>query len=72
MWFKGNFSYYPEEDIHKMTNYASLWVSIYVKRHHDDHSNSYKKKSLIGAVLHFRGLFLCCHGRKYRGMMEEG
>ena len=40
-----------------------------MKKHHD-HSNSYKRKHLIGAGLQFRSLVHCHHGREYGGEHE--
>ena len=45
-------------------------VSIAVKRHYD-HSNSYKRKHLIGAGLHFSGLDHYHHGRKPGEMQAD-
>ena len=44
-------------------------VSIAMKRHHG-HSNSYKRKHLIGTGLQFRGLVHYCHGRKQGGIID--
>ena len=54
-----------------MKSYCLSQCSIAVKRHHHDHSNSYKGKHLIGTVLWFRGLVHCHHGRKHHGMQAD-
>lgn len=36
-----------------------------------DHSNSYKRKHLIGTGLHFKGLVYCHHSRKQGSMRED-
>jgi hypothetical protein len=43
-----------------------LRVIITMKRHHD-HSNSYKIKHLLGAILQLRGPLYCHHGGNHGG-----
>jgi hypothetical protein len=50
--------------------FVLIRVSLSVKRHHN-HDNSHKGKYLIEAVLQFRSLVHCHHGRKNGGTQAD-
>ena len=59
-----------------ITHHVSCVSSVLVRvstamKKHFDHSNSYKKKHLIGTGLEFRGVVHYTHGRKHGSMQED-